>query len=608
MEWDSLVIIPESKLIINIEVKSGKGFNPLKKAASQGKTHLSIFKKIFGSVLSDGWKFVKAAFIPNLELNEDKQPCEYCIEFILKEDDYFDIKPWIQRLMNSSLKYTEDNYETEYDNLLFEIIGFSSLRQSNDLKKLIVDPHELSKETELKITAQTTAIQGENEENRQILEKVFNTDKESNGKKSKGKDIQTEYLCYMLTADQLMAVKDPSSLLIIDGDYGCGKTYVLKERTKQCAEKFPNGKIVYINITDYSLFNDQKVAMLDVIAENNFKNYSNVDVVTTKDLYDHYVKHKYELGDVNRLFSSTGNECSAVLKNFLEKSTYNYIFIDEMPPFENKTDAKHIFFSTDKIYCVSMKCDKYNDNINEDWIIQMEERCNAKRIMLKHNMRNSDTIINLSNCFLKNVSRRNQILNKESVIPNKNITGPVCYHYQNIHRFRYFVLARAAIQKYFNCQKESVLVLADNSIQALYQDLQEYFSSNKNIVVLDVIHADVKNHRQKMKEYLENPQGALVTHIKSFGGAQARNIVVLVGPNPNFEQIRNMILRTISFAIVIHQEDIKESFPGVVRDDNLHEFIYPGNTEQIFCESEDGNHRKNCNLPRVRRRIVCNLI
>ena len=563
MEWDSLVIIPEFKLMINIEVKRGKGFNSLKKAASQTKIHLSIFKKIFGSLLSDGWKFVKAAFTPSLELTEDKQPCEECKQFILQQVDYFNMKPWIQRLMSSSKEYTEDDYVTEYDNLLVEIIGFSSIRQSDNLNKLIVNPTDLSKETERKLTAQNSFIQAENEEDRNKLQEANQIE-----------NYKSEYLCYMLTADQLMAVKDPSSLLIIDGDYGCGKTYVLKERTKQCAEKFPNGKIVYINITDNSLFNipNPALAMLDIIAENDFKNYSNVDVVTTKDLYDHYVKHKYELGDVNRLFLSTGNECSVVLKTFLENSTYNYIFIDEMPPFINKTDAKHIFFSSDKLYCVTMKCDKYKDNINEDWIIQMEERYNAKRIMLKYNMRNSETIVNLSNCFKKNVSIRNQILSKASVFPNKNITGPVCYHYQvqnkpfNSH---YSSLAKAAIQKYFHCPKESVLVLSDNSINVMYKDLQTYFSPHRNIVFLDGDHNDNK----KMKGYLDNPEGILATNINSFGGAQARNIILLVGPNPNYEQIRNMILRTISFAIVIHQEDVKEQFPGVVRDDNLYEYF-----------------------------------
>ena len=66
MEWDSLIIIPQVKMIINIEVKSGPSFNALKKAAKQTNAHLQIFKKIFGAHLSQEWKFVKAVFTPNL--------------------------------------------------------------------------------------------------------------------------------------------------------------------------------------------------------------------------------------------------------------------------------------------------------------------------------------------------------------------------------------------------------------------------------------------------------------------------------------------------------------------------------------------------------------
>ena len=52
MEWDSLVILPQVKMIINTEVKSGPGINALKKAASQTNKNQKIFKKIFGANLS----------------------------------------------------------------------------------------------------------------------------------------------------------------------------------------------------------------------------------------------------------------------------------------------------------------------------------------------------------------------------------------------------------------------------------------------------------------------------------------------------------------------------------------------------------------------------
>ena len=74
MEWDCLIILPESKQVINIEVKSGSNLTPLKKAAEQTNKHLSIFRNIFGSLLSEEWRFVKSAYIPNIDSDSIKVP------------------------------------------------------------------------------------------------------------------------------------------------------------------------------------------------------------------------------------------------------------------------------------------------------------------------------------------------------------------------------------------------------------------------------------------------------------------------------------------------------------------------------------------------------
>ena len=598
MEWDILILLPQWKLIINIEVKRGAGLSPLKHAVKQTEFHLDIFRKIFGAHLSSEWKFIKAACTPNLHLTGESNPCDYCTQFILSGSEMLNMSPWIERIIaNGSF---EVEAPQEYKDLLVGIIGFSSIRQSNELNKLIVDPHEFSKETEFKITNQTSAIQGENEENRHILQELCDTDKESKVKKSKGKKIQSEYLCYMLTPDQLMAVKDPSSLIIIEGDYGCGKTYVLKERTKQCAEKYPGSKIAYINITTDAYRISVNKNIMDIIAENNFKDYSNVDVVTAKDMYDHYSKHRDQLNGVSNSFVIYGGECSLLLKHFLEHSTYDHIFIDEMPPFKK---ISYELFLTNKTYCVTMKCDIFDDNINEEWIIQMVERYNAKRIILKHNMRNSATIMNLSNCFDRNNVSKKKNLSKANVIPNKNIIGPVCYHYSNIHDLTNFFLVGAAIQKYFPQQKESLVVLNSYLLNAqnLYADLQEYFTTTREIVFLpeDDKYPDYEKHIVEVKEYLENPEGILITDTRSFQGAQARNIIIIADHhrfNIDFH-LRNMILRTMSFVIIIYGDEIEESVPGLVRDENLHEYINSGNTEQIFCHNEDDEHRSICHLP-----------
>ena len=591
-EWDSLIIIPQLKMVINIEVKSGVSFNALNKAARQTNDHLKIFKNIFGANLSPEWKFVKAAFTPNLSFKiKDKQPCEFCKKFVITDNKK--IAEWIENLKCSQKNiFTCEDYKKEYENLLVGIIGYSSLRQT--LNKKILDPEEFIQATKSKVTDSDT----------------FNDEKSKEILREKGVLSKSEYFCYMLTADQLMAVKDPSSHMIIEGDYGCGKTYVLKERTKQYAEKYPKSKIAYINITADPSYHTHVTDMMDIIADNNFKDYkyNNVDVVAFMDLYGHYSKYKDELKDVTTLFGSSGEECSLVIKHFLEHSTYDYIFIDEMPPFVKKTDEKLDFFSKNNNCCITMKCDILNDNINEEWISQMGERHNVKKITLKQNMRNSETIVSLSKCFDGNVDNKNQNLPIAKVIPN-DITGPVCHHYLNIHKLDNSLLTSAAIQEYFCEEKESVLVLLtgntdSGNTQTLYTRLLEYFSTtDRKIVYLPVEKkiADYGKHIEEVKEYLEKPEGILVTDNMSFQGAQARNTIIIADNITDNPHLRNMILRTMSFAIIIHEEDIKQSVPGLERIDNLHEQIHPGGSKEIyFCNNNEYQHKRSCNWPRKR--------
>ena len=489
-----------------------------------------------------------------------------------------------------SLKYHHNigtvDYKEEYESLLVGIIGYSSLRQTDTLNKKIKDPQESIQATKEKVTASDT----------------FNESIEKDENLSK-----SEYMCYMLTPDQLMAIKDPSSHIIIDGDYGCGKTYLLKERAKQCAQKYPDQKIVYINLTSnvYKGF-----SIMDIIAENNFKEYNNVDVMTATELKDYYEKHKDE-------FLLYGEDFSLVINRFLKHSTYQHIFIDEMPVF-TKVNSRYDIFCLEKMYCVTMKRSNY-DYKNKEWIKQMEERYNAKTILVEHNMRNSEIIVHLSiyfdrislllneaseylvhgNDVSRNLSRNRliKLIELYKSIPSKNITGHICYHYHNIHELDRDTLARAAILKYFHHQDEPVVVLHDNSYttQGLYEKLQKYFSTDRNVVYLpkEKYYTDYERHISEVKGYLGKPEGILVTDIVSFDGAQARNIIIIAESD---SQLRNMIMRAMSYAIIIIDED-KESVSGIVRDDNLHEYIDPGNTEQLFCKNKRSEHRSICNWP-----------
>ena len=136
------------------------------------------------------------------------------------------------------------------------------------------------------LIASNPGISGETEFNRNELEKAIS-----------GQQKQFDYLCYMLTPEQLAGVKCTSSFIIIDGDYGTGKTYVLKEKAKQCAVNNPDSKIAYINLSAQSLYrrNKSKIfsteCVMDIIAITELENYDNIDVITCKSL-DQHMKQK----------------------------------------------------------------------------------------------------------------------------------------------------------------------------------------------------------------------------------------------------------------------------------------------------------------------------
>ncbi len=226
LEWDSIWIFPECKSIVNIEVKlgpkeEGNKYKLLKDASHQTHKHFNYFQKLFVSVLSPGWNFVKAACVPYLEATvNSSELCQYCDQFILKEKDLFNLVPWTNMVLGFNAKWNREEYIFDYDKLLAAIIGYSSLKETSKLEKIIINPTDLSKGVEIALTGSDIGRTGENEANH-----------------------------YMLNNKQLNAVKHTSPFLIIGGDYGTGKTFVLKERAITCASTNSNNNVIFITLT-----------------------------------------------------------------------------------------------------------------------------------------------------------------------------------------------------------------------------------------------------------------------------------------------------------------------------------------------------------------------
>ena len=134
---------------------------------------------------------------------------------------------------------------------------------------------------------------------------------------------------------------------------------------------------------------------------------------------------------------------------------------------------------------------------------------------------------------------------------------------KNIYDIDFILLFVAAVNKYFiHKPKESVVILLVKQYSTTIFELLKKSLSSTIPVVRD------------FKEYMVKPEGILVTSIDKFQGAQARNIIIC-DPNET-DRLRNIVLRTMSFAIIILGKDIDKLNSSVaIEDKNLHEFIYP---------------------------------
>ncbi len=345
MEWDSLVVIPEFKLVINVEVKRGPSSQKLREASIQTEQHFSIFKKVFGSFLSPQWDFVKAACMPNLSLKTDdrSKPCGHCQKYILGYSNIRNLKSWIIKLFDVKVPQKETDPCSDYESLIAGLIGFMSVRRASELNKLIVEPIDYSKQTAKLLIADETGISGENDnqgKTKQMLDKINPVDSKNVTEQHKSA-VKTEMnLCYILNTDQLNAVMSPSKYLIIDGDYGTGKTYVLKERAKHCSLKYKESNIAYISLTncpssgkshDISLL--LSIDLMDLIAENDFRDYTNITVIKKINLTKYYLEDKSGIFDIN-----------LILERLLKDNDFDHVFIDELELYQHAQEEIPNFF------------------------------------------------------------------------------------------------------------------------------------------------------------------------------------------------------------------------------------------------------------------------
>ena len=305
-------------MIINIEVKSGKSDEILKGAVKQTRKHLIFFKKVFGCLLYNEWKFVSAVCMPNYVIESQKTvPCNNCKTFILCRREFYDVKPWLIDIVRSVTSNNSESSKKEYEALLVRLIGYASMKKSFQINKLFFDPLEYRKEAEKILTGEDLGITGEGG-----LKGDLRYELEKGNEKSVKPSI-----CFMLTFAQLQAVHQSGANIIIRGDYGTGKTFVLKERAKLCSQRNPESKIAYLSLTSHNMHfcrsaSSHEESIMNFISRKEFLEFENIEVFTNKDLNYHL---KENMTNTNKASIS-----EVLMDFFLENNDYEYIFIDEL--------------------------------------------------------------------------------------------------------------------------------------------------------------------------------------------------------------------------------------------------------------------------------------
>ena len=171
----------------------------------------------------------------------------------------------------------------------------------------------------------------------------------------------------------------------------------------------------------------------------------------------------------------------------------------------------------------------------------------------------------------------NKVIKERYLNPTKTVSGPLNYHFHNNKQFDCVNLVKAVMIKYFkNHTKEPIVIIFDKIEKTLLNEynekLQKHLSEKGYKVYSITEQLDTEN---VMEEINQDIGTILLTDIISFNGAQARNTIIFQNEEMYDEQslLRNLILRTQCFTIVIHKTDAIRKIPGLITDLDLESYI-----------------------------------
>ena len=327
MEIDLIVILEESKVILNVEIKSTENCsleNSLSKAAGQLMKRNNYFSSCHGEILNKDWRFVRTVALPYATLSDDgAKVCSKCRPFILDLEVIKNMGEWTEKYLVNTKQSALLDVGQVYQKLFTRLVGFLSLSSSFLTLK---DTRQLH---EHKTLGTQKGISSEEFAAKETYN-LENLDR----KKLKGKPLShLEVVCYW-NPDQLDLVLSRPTRVLLDADFGVGKTLLMKQIAFELS-KSSKETVYYISLgaarqqnMNYLTKTWLSPTVFDVATLRDFEE-TDVEFLSVKDLLPEDWKEK---SDSNCLLNE-------FLLDFMTKHPNSHFFIDELPIF-SKVDKK----------------------------------------------------------------------------------------------------------------------------------------------------------------------------------------------------------------------------------------------------------------------------
>jgi hypothetical protein len=233
------VALNQLLLLLDFEVKSSAG--KMREAAKQMAERNKMLKGFHEDILDDNWCYVRVLVLPSS--SSPSEVCNYCSRFILDASKLSDLGRWFERL--TEMQPNVFPVDHQYENLVTRIVGFLlvsdcnlpyTMQMTRKLNEMAVVGTELgiTSEHPLQEDLEVMTLKGDEEPDGNEKKKPARKQKKGSEKASHLSSLRTVALW---NKEQLGVLQSGRKQVILDADYGCGKTLLLKSAALQLAAK-----------------------------------------------------------------------------------------------------------------------------------------------------------------------------------------------------------------------------------------------------------------------------------------------------------------------------------------------------------------------------------